>query len=110
MKKIFLILLSISGLLFLFSCEDEPVGPILDTTTITVPTITSPTDSVYVLAKDSADSVFANFKWSALEANIKDLPVPSYTLQMDIADSNFINAVDLISTTNTSSKFTVGEY
>lgn len=109
MKKIFLILLSISGLLFLFSCEDEPVGPILDTSAIVAPSITSPTDTTYVLQKDSADSVFCNFEWTAVKTNINNLAAPNYTLQIDIADSNFINAVDLISTTDTSSKFTVGD-
>lgn len=108
MKKIYLVLLSIFGLLFLFSCEDEEVRPILDTSAIVPPSITSPIDTIYVLQKDSADSVFCNFEWTAVKTNLDNLAPANYTLQMDMSDSNFVNAVELSSSTDTSYQITIG--
>ena len=109
MKKLTLIFITIIGLGLLISCEKELREPVLDMTLTEKATITNPANgSSYVLTKNEADNVFTNFQWSAVKYNFNGLEATKYALQIDIADSNFINAQNLVTTTNTSFEITVG--
>ncbi len=109
MKKITIIFIAIIGLGLLISCKKELREPVLDMNLTEKAAITNPADgSSYVLTNNEADSVFTNFQWSAVKYNLDDLEATKYALQMDIADSNFINARNLVTTTNTSFEITVG--
>ena len=110
MKKIILIIVAITGLGFVFSCEKETKDPVLDLSQTVAPAITAPANGeVFVLLSDSADSIMTTFKWSATKYSLNDLESTKYILQMDRADSGFVNPVTVVSTTETSYSITVGE-
>jgi starch-binding outer membrane protein SusE/F len=109
MKKITLIFIAVLGLGFLFSCTKETKDPVLDISQTVKQAITSPANgSEFVLLQDQADSLFTAFHWSEIVYNLTDLEATNYILQMDVADSNFVNAVELINTTETFDSISIG--
>ncbi len=100
MKKIFY-LLAIIGIGMLYSCEKVNDNPVLDLSKIVAPSITEPADGSTIVLSDSTstDSVF--FKWTDAVYDIEGLPYTTYVLQADLADSNFANAKNMVSTTGT---------
>jgi hypothetical protein len=99
MKKI-LYLIMIIGIGLFTSCEKENNNPVLDLGKIVPPVLTEPADgSELVLSEEHAtDTVL--FKWSAAQYNVEGLPATTYLLQADLADSNFSNPKNLVSTTD----------
>lgn len=110
MKKITYLIIALIGFSFLISCEKATQDPVLDMSKATKPAFTSPAAGTeFVLTQDLADSVLTEFKWSAVDYQLEGLQTPTYILQMDMADSNFVNKRELISTTETMFSITVGE-
>jgi hypothetical protein len=102
MKKITFILFAIVGFGLLFSCEKQDTEPVLDMGKATAPALTMPeANSAFVLIKDQADST-VTFNWAPVSYNLPDLENTKYTVQIDFADSNYMHAVELGTTTNTS--------
>ena len=101
MKKITFILFAIVGIGLLFSCEKQDSEPVLDMGKATAPALTMPeANSTIVLMKDQADSMII-FKWTPASYNLSDLENTKYTVQIDLAESNFMNVIDLGTTTTT---------
>lgn len=110
MKKIKLVLLIIAAVGVLFSCEKKEAEPVLDLGQTTAPIMLNPADgAAFVLKKDSADSTFATFEWTAADYTFDQIQDVTYVIQMDFADSNFRNVVDLAATTNIDYSFKVGK-
>ena len=110
MKKIKYIFLLFLGLGVLFACKKPDAEPVLDMSQAVAPTFTAPVSGdVFVLDKALADSLLTSFMWNATKYNLTDLESTKYQLKMDLADSNFMNARNLISTTDTEFQVTVGE-
>lgn len=93
------------GSFLFFGCEEEK-DPVLNIDETTPPSLTSPGDN-FVLLKEEADNSLATFSWSAADYG---MPVANrYRLQMTMADSSYESGVDLVTTTDLSAPFTVGE-
>jgi hypothetical protein len=108
MKKIMLYITAIIGLGLLFSCAKEEQDPKLDMALTVKPVFAAPANnSSFVLTKAEADSEFTTFTWSATSYSLDNLAGVKYILQMDVADSNFKNPIELVSTTGTSYKISV---
>ena len=101
MKKIIYLIIALIGFGFLFSCEKVTTDPVLDMSKTTAASLTEPAaESYFVLLEDFPDSLIT-FKWNAASYNLQDLESTIYSLQIDIADSNFVNAKELVNTTET---------
>ncbi len=100
MKKIFYLLPVIMAV-FLASCEKDMNNPVLDLNKIVPPEIIEPANgSVIVLTEESAaDSVL--FKWKGTVYPTENLPATTYTLQLDVANGDFSNPVNLGNTVDT---------
>jgi hypothetical protein len=110
MKKIKYIFLLFLGLAVLLACKKEDKEPVLDMSQSVVQAFTSPASGdVFVLDKELVDSLLTTFKWSAATYNLTNLEATTYKLEMDFADSNFMNVRNLVSTTTTEFPVTVGE-
>ena len=110
MKNIKYIFLFILGLSVLYACKKPDSEPVLDNSNIVKPAISSPDNGgVYVLLKAEADSVFAKFEWSKAVYSLSKLETIKYTLQMDIADSNFMNITSLGTTSELTLSPTVSQ-
>ncbi len=98
-----------TGMIFLFSCEKKEAEPVLDMSLTKAPVITKPADgSAYVLKQDSAENVFTTFQWTAAEYSLEDIETVKYSVQMDIADSNFKNVKNLVATDTVAYTFKIG--
>lgn len=106
MKKIAFLFAIAFGLGFLVSCETENNNPVLDTTQIVAPSITSDFDSL-VLIQDSVGAAI-NFTWSAANYGIENIEPVNYSFQMRPADST--EWINLVSTTETMYQTTVGAF
>jgi len=110
MKKLSLIFIAVIGLGIMFSCEKKEATPVYDPAQNTSATITEPAaDAQFVLTEETADDIMTTFKWSAATFNLTDLEAASYSLQIDLPDSNFVNAKELVSTTETMFAVTVSK-
>lgn len=107
MKKITFILFAILGIGLLFSCEKQDTEPVLDMGKATAPALTMPATETIVLTLEEADSTIT-FNWSAVQYSLSNLEAATYTLQIDLADSNFVHVVSLGSTTATSFQISYG--
>ncbi|MBN2175204.1 MAG: SusE domain-containing protein [Bacteroidales bacterium] len=100
MKKIIFILTVILGIVLFFSaCEKNDKEPKL--TLITAPQISNPANgsSVVLTLADSANPVIID--WTAASYEISgenELPMPTYSLQMDFVGNNFGGAKELVNT------------
>ncbi len=109
MKSLKYILLFFLGLSVLISCKKEEKDPVLDMGNTVKPVIANPQDGTdYVLTKEKADSVMTTFEWSAAQYDLSTLETTKYTLEMDIADSNFKNFRTVATTEELSRSVTVG--
>lgn len=109
MKKIAYLIIALTGLGMMFSCEKENDNPILDMDQANPPAFMEPTSgTAYVLTEEMADSTIA-FSWSSATYNITELEDTKYTVQVDLPDSNFVNAKELINTTDLSFSITYAE-
>lgn len=110
MKKITKILAVFIGLLVVFyACEEEDLGPVLDSNNITAPQFTNPAEGTsFILTKETADSNMTTFQWSAADFGLENLPNITYLLEMDTSGNNFQKAVTLVSSENTTYSITVG--
>jgi len=110
MKKIILIIIAIAGLGFVFSCQKETKDPVLDMSQTKAPEFTAPDNGeAFVLLEPNADSVMTTFNWSPTKYSLNNLESTKYVLQMDFADSSFMNPITVVTTTGTSYSITVGE-
>jgi hypothetical protein len=110
MKKLILIIIAFAGLGFVFSCQKETKDPVLDLSQTVAPSISSPdAGETFILLEVDADSIMTTFNWSATKYNLNNLESVKYVLQMDIVDSNFMNFVTVVNTTETSYSITVGD-
>lgn len=108
MKKLTLIFIAVLGLGLMFSCEKKEATPVYDPSQSTASTISEPAaDAQFVLTEETADSIMTTFKWTAATFNLDDLEAASYSIQIDMPDSNFVNAKELASTTETMYAITV---
>jgi hypothetical protein len=107
MKKTIILFIVMLGLGLAFSCKKEVKDPVLDMNQTVNPGIINPQDgSDFVLLKDEAENLI-NFTWTASQYNLTDLESTKYILQMDFADSAFLNPVELTSTTDLSYSLSV---
>lgn len=110
MKKLKLIFIAMVGLGLMFSCEKKEATPVYDEGQNTPAAIIEPAaESQFVLTEATADSIATTFKWSAASFNLDDLEAASYSIQIDLPDSNFVNAKELGATTETLYAVTVSE-
>ena len=110
MKKINIVLIAILAIGIIYSCQKKEYDPVLDMSQTQAPVMTNPVDgAVFVLKKDSADSVLTTFEWVAADYDLDELQNVTYTLQMDIADSNFNQPRSLASSENTDYEITVAK-
>lgn len=107
MKKITFILFAILGIGLLFSCEKKETEPVLDMGKAIAPALAMPAADTIALTQEEADSLIT-FNWSPVSYNLSNLEATTYTLQIDLADSNFVHAVNLGSTTATSFQISYG--
>jgi len=110
MKNIYKIFALLLGLLVIFyACEEEDLGPVLNTDNITAPQFISPENNTsYILLKENTDSILTTLQWTATDFGIDNLPDANYILKMGAADSNFTNATTLTTTTELSYNLKVG--
>ncbi|MCD4735092.1 MAG: SusE domain-containing protein, partial [Bacteroidales bacterium] len=102
MKKIAFILIMFIIAGSFYSCEKELEDPKLDMSKTQKTAILNPQNgSSFVLTQDQADELFADFVWSKTIYNLTKLENTKYTLQMDVPDSNFVNPLSIVNTTNT---------
>lgn len=110
MKNLIIILMVMTGLSILISCEKETKDPVLDMNLAVKPAITSPSNgAAFILIKEEADNTLMTSEWTATQYNLTDLEATKYVLQMDLAGNNFENAIDLVTTEGTSVSTTVGQ-
>jgi len=110
MKKLTLIFITIVGLGLMFSCEKKEATPVFDADQNNPAAIIEPAaESQYVLTEETADSIMTTFKWSEAQYNLSDLQATSYSVQVDMADSNFVNAKEIGNTSETMFAITEGE-
>jgi hypothetical protein len=110
MKKIALFVILLIGISLMFSCEKKDATPVLDMSQAKPAAITEPSsEAQFILTQENADSIMTTFKWSPVNYNLDNLEKTKYSLQIDLADSNFVNAVELVNTTETSFAITVGQ-
>ncbi|NOZ46128.1 MAG: SusF/SusE family outer membrane protein [Chlorobi bacterium] len=110
MKKYLSIITAILGFVIFYSCETENNNPVLNTANVTAPEFTNPANGTsFILLKDSADTNLTTFTWSEANYGIDNLPSATYTLEMDIADSNFVNVLTLQQSPDLSYSITVGD-
>jgi len=105
MKKISIFIIVLIGLGLMFSCEKKEAEPVLDMSKTQKATLTSPEGgSSFILERVKMDSVLTTFVWNAAQYNLTHLEDVKYSIQMDLADSNFMHSRELINTANTSSE------
>ena len=110
MKKTVFSIIILTVLSLMYSCEKREATPVLDMSQAVPASITEPaSEAQFILTQENADSIMTTFKWSPVTYNLDNLENTKYSLQIDLADSNFVNAVELVSTTETSFSITVGE-
>ena len=109
MKNIKYIFLFILGLSVLLSCKKEEKDPVLNMGLTNKAVLTNPQDgSVFVLTQEEADSIMTTFQWTAAEYNLSNIESIKYTLQMDLADSNFKNVKGVVTSNDISYTITEG--
>jgi hypothetical protein len=102
MKRISIIITLLIGIVIMLgSCQKETKDPVLNLTNIITPEMTAPSpNSAFVLTlADSAEVI--TFAWDAAVYAVNDgalLPTPTYSVIVDVADSNFVNSVELVNT------------
>ena len=73
-----------------------------------LPTLSSPDDGLnIVLKKENADEAFVTFLWN--EVDYGDDYAVEYSIEFDVANTNFSNAVELTSVTTSNYTGTIGE-
>ncbi|MFA8433183.1 MAG: SusE domain-containing protein [Marinifilaceae bacterium] len=91
MKKIN-ILFAILGMFALFSCSEEDKDPVVGN--FVAPTLQNPTSGgKYILSKEIANNNFQTYIWTAADYGFPTSV--TYTLQIDVEDNNFANAVEV---------------
>lgn len=103
MKKIKYILSIIAVLFFIVSCDQVEFEPVVGVYTAPVMENVSGT---YVFTEETANDVFKTFSWS--EADFGFQSATSYKVQIDMAGNSFANAIDLVTTNETTFSITVG--
>ncbi len=80
MKKIVIILITMLSFALFHSCEEDQVGPTLNLSETTAPSITSPSnDASLVMVQDDEDLLFT-IEWTSAKYNAEDLPNISYSV------------------------------
>ena len=99
MKKLSIILFAIVGILFMYSCEDDEVGPVIDSNP-EAPTITAPSGGEsYILTEENADSVIVTLEWTKPDYGFP--AAASYAVQMADSGTDFAEPTSLGSTDTT---------
>ena len=101
MKKISIITLLIGLAVIMGSCQKEEKDPVLNLSAISAPSIAQPeAEAEFILSiADSAQVI--QFAWSATGYSITNgatLPASTYSLEMGLADSNFVGGKELVNT------------
>lgn len=110
MKRLTLYVIAIIGIGLMFSCEKKEADPVLDMSKTTPAIVQEPAADIdIILLEDEADSLI-NFSWTEATYNLQDLQTTSYSLQVDVADSNFVHAKELVNTTETNYSVTVSSF
>lgn len=104
MKKIKYIFSVISILLVFIACEKEEFEPVVGVFT---PPVLEDVSGTYVFTDEQADDDFKTFNWSTADFGFQS--ATSYALQIDMAENDFANAVDLVTITGTTTTITVGD-
>jgi hypothetical protein len=106
MRKIFSFLNFLLGLFVFVSCtDDSPTAIVKDN--VVSNSLDALSSSSYVLSSDNAADVFQEFKWTAPDYGF-DAAI-TYTLQIDKAENNFANALELLTTGDLSGSLNVFE-
>ena len=99
MKKLSIIFLAFVGIFFMYSCEDDEVGPVIDPNP-DAPTITAPSGGEsYMLTEENADSVIVTLEWT--EPDYGFPAATSYSVQMAETGTDFAEPTNLGSTDTT---------
>lgn len=97
MKKYIILASYFLGALLLFSsCDKVETEPQMNLDNIKAPELVSPAaDSLYVLTKATADSIFDHFSWLEASYPLNDIPSTLYALEMAMAGTDFASRVEL---------------
>jgi hypothetical protein len=96
----------LAALLLGAACEEQTFDPVLNTDIAPNELMALSSDS-YVLDRANADQTFQTFQWQAPDYGFQ--AAVNYRLQIDEADNNFADAVDVKATSDTSAAPTVAE-
>ncbi len=103
MNRIYKFLPLILAAVFFTACEDDSKEAVLGTGS--APVLENTDSTLYTFTEKALEDTFNIFSWQAVKF---DVPVAvNYTLQMDLADSNFANAITLMETTETSAEILI---
>lgn len=106
MKKLILLVFTITGLAMFASCEDN-VGPMLSTN-IEPPSFTNaPSGDSFVLTEENADEVALELEWSKPGVGFR--AAANYVVEMAEAGTEFADPATLVETSENSVSMTVGE-
>ncbi|RMG78973.1 MAG: SusF/SusE family outer membrane protein [Bacteroidetes bacterium] len=107
MRNLYIFTGILCAALFLGSCEDVALDPVVNPTT--APTLTSPSaGSVFTLDESQSGASVATFEWTAADFGYS--AGITYTLELDLAGNDFADAVTIGVTNRTAfSDLTVGK-
>ena len=106
--KIFKTLLAVVSLAFTFaSCEDDAAKATLNSD-VTPNEIQTPPSTSYVLTLANKESTLETFKWTPTDFGFP--AAVTYTLQVAVASNNFMDSVDVVSSTTLEAPVTVGAF
>lgn len=80
MKKIVFILITMLSFGLFNSCEEDQVGPTLNLSETTAPSITSPEDGASLEMVQDDEDLLYTIEWTAAKYNAEDLPNISYSV------------------------------
>lgn len=107
MKKLNIIFLALVGMLFITSCEDDEVGPVISTNP-NAPSIMAPASGEsYMLTEENADEVITTLEWSEPEYGF-DAAV-QYSVHMAKAGTDFAEPISMGTSDTTAYDIVGGE-
>lgn len=80
MKKIVIILITLFSFALFNSCEEDQVGPTLNLSETTAPSITNPTEGFSLVMVQEDEDMLFTIEWTAAKYNAEDLPNISYSV------------------------------
>lgn len=99
MRKLFVIMIIISGLGLMWSCEKDQENPVLDMNEIFPPVLVDPVGGEsYVLEIEYKDSVLLSFTWQAMSYPLEEIANAIYAIEVAVAGEDFDRIRTVIST------------